>query len=300
MSDDTSKSRKKKAGVAKQNLVSKVLVATAKPKQKVIESLDVNKDGSVDIEDIIILSLRIPGVRINRSTFLQKEFQRGIPQSRIDRAILTTPMQAGIAKSYIDQIADEVIQYERNCVSGIAAALGAPGGFAVVATIPADIVQYYGYMLRAAQKLMYLYGFPDLGISDNSNSLDSETLNILIVSLGVMYGVAGANNALKKIASMLATGVEKKLMNKALTKTTIFPVVRSIASWFNVKMTKTMYAGLFKKSLPVIGGVIGGGMTYLSFKPCCNKLKKSLENSPLFNPQLVEDPEEFVVLNEEG
>ena len=62
MSDDTSKSRKKKAGVAKQNLVSKVLVATAKPKQKVIESLDVNKDGSVDIEDIIILSLRIPGV----------------------------------------------------------------------------------------------------------------------------------------------------------------------------------------------------------------------------------------------
>lgn len=32
-----------------------------------------------------------------------------------------------------------------------------PGGFAMVATLPADIVQYYGYLLRATQKLLYLY-----------------------------------------------------------------------------------------------------------------------------------------------
>ena len=53
-----------------------------------------------------------------------------------------------------------MINFERNCVSGISAALGMPGGVAMSATIPADIVQYYGYTLRAAQKLMYLYGFP--------------------------------------------------------------------------------------------------------------------------------------------
>ena len=73
-------------------------------------------------------------------------------------------------------------------------------------------------------------------------------------------------------------------MRKALTKGTFYPIVRSVAKWFNVKMTKEVFAGFFKKSIPVIGGVIGGGLTYLSFKPCCDKLKESLQNTLLTNP----------------
>ena len=78
----------------------------------------------------------------------------------IEKAIETTPAKAGINVKEIDIIADNVIKFERNCVTGISAALGAPGGISMVATLPADIIQYYGYMLRATQKLMYLYGFP--------------------------------------------------------------------------------------------------------------------------------------------
>ncbi len=96
----------------------------------------------------------------------------------------------------------------------------------MAATIPADIIQYYGYMLRAAQKLMYLYGFPEIGINEETQGFDSETMNILIVCLGVMYGVAGANNAIKAIANAFAKGVEKKLLNTALTKGTLYPLVK--------------------------------------------------------------------------
>lgn len=80
----------------------------------------------------------------------------------IEKAVSSTPLRAGIPQELINGIADEVIQYERVCVSGISTALGMPGGVAMAATIPADIAQYYGYMLRATQKLMYLYGFPKL------------------------------------------------------------------------------------------------------------------------------------------
>lgn len=41
-------------------------------------------------------------------------------------------------------------------------------------------------------------------------------------------------------------------------------------------MTKEIFTGSFKKAIPVVGGVIGGGITYVSFKPCCDKLKGSL------------------------
>lgn len=177
-----------------------------------------------------------------------------------------------------------MIQYERNCVSGISAALGIPGGVAIAATIPADIAQYYGYMLRAAQKLMYLYGFPEIDTSEKTSQFDSETINILTLCLGVMYGVAGANKALTTLANGLAAGVEKQLLKTALTKGTIYPIVKSIAKFFNVRMTKEVFAGFFKKAIPVVGGVVGGGITYLSFKPCCEKLKDSLQDTLLSNP----------------
>lgn len=168
------------------------------------------------------------------------------------------PAYAKISPEEIDKIADEVIKFERNCVSGISTALGVPGGVAMVATIPADIAQYYGYMLRTVQKLMYLYGFPEIDTSEKGHSFDSETMNILIICLGVMYGVNGANNALKAMARALANGVEKQLLNKALTKGAVYPIVKSVAKWFGVKMTKQVFAGFFKKAIPVAGGVIGG------------------------------------------
>ena len=124
----------------------------------------------------------------------------------------------------INRIADEVIQYERVCVSGISAALGMPGGVAMAATIPADIAQYYGYMLRATQKLMYLYGFPQIDVEENGQVFDSETMNLLILCMGVMYGVVGANNALKAVAKALGTGVEKQLLRRALTKAPSIPL----------------------------------------------------------------------------
>lgn len=167
----------------------------------------------------------------------------------------------------------------------------------MAATIPADIAQYYGYMMRAAQKLLYLYGFPQIDVTEKGKKFDTETLNILTLCLGVMYGVAGANNALKAVAKALGSGVQKQLMKKALTKGTIYPVVKSIAKWFGFRMTKEVFTGFFKHAIPVIGGVIGGGLTYMSFKSCCDKLKLSLQDTLLSNPnsETAEDEDSIII-----
>ena len=265
--------------------VDKTKELAVKSQAAILGAVDQNGNGEIDIEDVIIMGLKVPGIRIDRASFLQRELQKNFPQDVIDDAIENNPMHAGIPAKSIDKIADEVIKYERACVSGISTALGMPGGVAMAATIPADIAQYYGYMLRATQKLMYLYGFPEIDMEERGQTFDSETINILIVCFGVMYGAAGANNALKAMAKALAAGVEKQLLRKALTKGSIYPIVKSVAKWFSVKMTKEVFAGFFKKAIPVIGGVIGGGITFLSFKPCCDKLKSSLQNTMLSNPE---------------
>ena len=266
--------------------------AIIKAKDAVIKALDQNGNGTIDIEDIIVLAIKTPGVHIARASFLKKELFKNYPQEVIDKAIETTPAQAGIPSNEIDKIADEIIKFERNCVSGISAALGAPGGWAMAATIPADIVQYYGYTLRATQKLLYLYGFPEIDSDEEGLQLDSQTINQIILCLGVMNSVAGANNAIKGMAKALAVGVEKKLLNTALTKGTFYPLVKAIAKWFGVKMTKTVFAGFFKKAIPIVGGVVGGGITFFSFKPCCFRLKNVLQDTMLSNPNHKSSAEE--------
>ena len=96
------------------------------------------------------------------------------------------------------------------------------------------------------------------------------------------------------MAKALGTGVEKQLLKKALTKGTIYPIVKNISKWFGVKMTKEVFAGFFKKAIPVVGGVIGGGLTYATFKPCCVKLKSVLEDTYLSNPEYREKGEDVI------
>lgn len=265
-------------------------------KDKVFDALDINKDGRVDTEDIIILGLRIPGVHIDREEFLRKQFMKNYANDVIQDAVKFNPAHAGITVEEIDNIADQVIQYERNCVSGISLALGAPGGVAMVATLPADIAQYYGYMLRAIQKLLYLYGFPEINV-ENGMNIDDETMNLITLCLGVMYGVEGSVASIKILSNALGKGVEKKLLQKALTKGTFYPIVKKISRWFSVCMTKQVFAGFFRKAIPVVGGVVGGGITYLSFKPCCDNLKKSLQDTALCNPSSKKSFDEFDVID---
>ena len=292
---DAFNSLTKQVGNALGDSAGKVNEAITHGKDAIVNVIDANGSGEIDVEDFIILGLRIPGVAINREDFLRAELQTKFTKDIIDKAIETTPALAGISIEQVNGIADNVISYERNCVSGISAALGMPGGVAMAATIPADIAQYYGYTLRAMQKLLYLYGFPQIDVSEDKQMFDSETLNMMTLCLGVMYGVAGANKALIAIANALAKGVEKQLLNAALTKGTVYPIVKNVAKWFGQKMTKQVFAGFFKKAIPVVGGLVGGTVTFLSFKPCCDKLKESLQHTILSNPSEKEQDDQTII-----
>lgn len=100
------------------------------------------------------------------------------------------------------------------------------------------------------------------------------------------------------MAKALGVGVEKQLLKRALTKGTIYPIVKNVAKWFSIKMTKEVFAGFFKKAIPVVGGMLGGGITYLTFKPCCDKLKKSLQDTILSNPHYKPVLEDNIIIDE--
>lgn len=260
-----------------------------KIKNDLIKAFDENGNNKIDIEDVIIKCIKMPGIRINRENFLRNEFKLKLSEEVIDKAILESPMKANISPEFIDEVADSVIKFERLQVSGISAALSAPGGWAMLATIPADILQYYGYLLRTMQKLMYLYGFPQLDFEYEGDFLDSESMRVVLTCLGVMFGVGTANKLIHKLAPGLAQGIGKKITKTALTKTTIwYKPLKKLFDFFGSKMTKEILKEGVKVAIPIAGLVVGGTITYFTFGPCCNKLKLHLRDTILSNPNYVE------------
>ena len=67
-----------------------------KVKHGIITAIDENGNGEIDIEDVIIKGLRIPGIKIKREEFLRKELFKRYPQEVIDIAVAESPMKAKI------------------------------------------------------------------------------------------------------------------------------------------------------------------------------------------------------------
>lgn len=55
----------------------------------------------------------------------------------------------------------------------------------MLGTVPADMVQNFAHMIRVAQKLAYLYSWPDLFSSDG-DEMDDATKGVLTLFIGVM------------------------------------------------------------------------------------------------------------------
>jgi hypothetical protein len=232
---------------------------------------------------LLMVAAGLPGVRIDRKDYLRSALARRCSEEQIRRAIDETPAAAGISMQILDQLANESIKYETAKVSALSAAAGIPGLLFLPATVPADLAQNFGHMLRIAQKLAYLYSWPDL-LSGDGDDLDDATKGVLTLFVGVMFGTQSANAGVGKVAGLLAEQAVKKLPRQALTKGVVYPMVKKVASYLGVQMTKQTFAKAVAKAVPLVGAVVSGGLTLATFLPMAKRLKKHLAGLDLAKP----------------
>lgn len=224
--------------------------------------------------------VRVPGVRINRDDFLRQELrERGVPEEVIRRAIDTSPAFAGVPLADLDRLAEQAISYETNKSAAMSFAAGIPGGFAMLGTVPADLMQYYVHAFRIMQKLAYLYGWREL-LSD-MDEVDDETIGVLAMFFGVMLGVGGAAQSLTTFARSVAMpAFQKQVTKQALTKTSWYPMMKHCLRFIGINVTKKSFAQGVSKVIPLIGGVVSGGMTFVSLQSQSTRLKGHLRELP--------------------
>ena len=229
----------------------------------------------LNLDDVISSSIKLPGVKVNRKSFLADQFAQ--QSVSIEEIINKGPIEAGISRETLESVANKLI-IKRTSQSSIASFVaGIPGGLAMMATIPADVMQFFGMALRLAQELSYLYGANDLFVD---GEVDSEKVKSqIIMYCGVMFGVSGAVTGVRVLTTQIAKTAGKKIPQKALTKTIWYPIVKKIGKAIGVKITKSTVGNAAEKAIPIVGGVISGTLNFASMKKKKKRLLKTLDKA---------------------
>ncbi len=219
---------------ARENAINKV---------KNFDPKDFNLDVPATIEKVLAISANV----VDREKFLNAAIGEYVSEETAQKAVELGTDKAGIRRKLIDTIADQIITSEVNKASGLSVGAGSTW-----ATLPADIIQYFGFVVRIVQKLAYLYGYPEFILYNDEETLDEDATEELAYLIAVMFGVEEQDEK----------AVGEKMGKLTLAKGAVAPV-------------------------PILGGVLSGGLTYGTLRQNANRLKNNL--SEQFDDEVVSE-----------
>lgn len=222
--------------------------------------------------------MQVPGVKVDRESFLKEYLSVYCTEKQVTLALEKGTIGI-IDEKILDEIALECISNHTKLVTGSSVLLGLPGGWAMLGSIPGDVVQYYFHVFVLSQKLAYIYGYPDL--CDEKGNFTEIASGMLTIFVGVMGGVGIANKFIQELAESAQKEVAKRIPKYALTKTFYYPILKQIVKWLGGELTKDSFAKSVSKVVPIIGGIISGFLSYSTFKPQSKRLMYKLKNSML-------------------
>ncbi|GHV81767.1 hypothetical protein AGMMS49991_03250 [Spirochaetia bacterium] len=218
---------------------------------------------------ILDAALLVPGVKIDREVFLQKEYGTYCKQETVEKILQDGSVNAGIELPLMDKIASDTINSHSTIVTAGSFIAGIPGGLLMTVTIPADVFQFYCQIIQTAQKLAYIYGMTSFEEQGN------EFKSVLTVLIGVMAGIEEANETLKEIMNaQFSKKMAVLFLKKSLDKPVAKVAIKIGLGFANKNIFKSI-----AKALPLIGGIVSGGITLASFLPMCSNLKNKLHNT---------------------
>lgn len=228
-----------------------------------------------DFDEVLAVAVKAPMIKIDRAEFLKNNFSREVEPKMVDKIVQTSPIKAGVSEHILKKIASECIKNETYNVS----ALSFGTGFGGLIGIPADLAQYLVHVLRISQKLAYIYGYPSMISIDGG--MDDATKNIILLFIGMMYGVKGTEKVIANLSVTLAEQIAKNISREALTKTAWYPLLKEICKQVGIKVTKDTLGKAAFKSIPVLASIVSATLSYICFEKNAERLHKTLRENPV-------------------
>lgn len=211
--------------------------------------------------------LKIKGARVNRTDFLREAFDQ-LPAG-----------EQWMSGETVQELAAKRIRRHTLETSAASAAAGLPGGLALFATVPDDLVQYLWHTVVLAQELCYLYGTADLFSEDGR--LSDQGNGILTLAVCMMLGSRDpeTENAFSALYRVMKERALKNPNFLAVTARIWYPAAEKAAEWIGTRIAGTAAKGGLSKFLPLIGAAVNGIASYATFSSAASFLESSLRDA---------------------
>ena len=215
---------------------------------------------------------KLPVVRVDREVFLRKHFGN----SEHFGTILRSGPQSVYSVESLRRKASSLTKSSAVKSSAASFAAGLPANpVLMVAAGGVDVAQYFGFAINLAQQIAYLFGEDEL-FEGGGGELSEAAQMRVIAYLGAMFGAAGAAALVANTSKVAGANLGKKVAAQALTKTAWYPLVKKVGAILGQKITKKTVEKTITKAVPVVGAVLSGGMTFVTFRPMGHRLADTL------------------------
>lgn len=206
---------------------------------------------------------QLPVIRVDRDEFLAKQFASS---PHLEQIVSLGPQTVFTPES-LRKVADRIINESTTKTAAASFLSGLPSNpVTMVAAGGADVVQYFGFAINLAQRLAYLFG-EDALFTEGATDMSEQSKIRVIAYLGTMFGAAGAAQLIAKTSVKVGTNLGKQVAAKALTKTMWYPVLKKAGALVGQKITKKTVEKTITKAVPIVGGVVSGALTLVTFRP---------------------------------
>lgn len=237
------------------------------------------KEITIDVWTIVSeLIRRVPGLLIDRDSFLNTAFSNKLNRKQLESLILEGNYR-DIPIEILDSVADTYISKTRLSTTSASFLAGLPSSLpALPATVTADVTQSFAFYIRIAQQLAYIYG----ETTNFTSMKNKDRMTKILLYIGTMFGIETASQVLALVSRNAGEILSKKFGEVAVTKVLKgipWKVAKTIAKLLGIKLTKEVAQKGIAKVLPILGGIVSGALTYTTFGPMAKKLQTSLRSS---------------------
>lgn len=212
--------------------------------------------------NLIGAAIKVPLVRVDREQFLRQQFA---DSPYLEQVLLLGP-QSVYKPRELKKKAYAIVRSNTAKASIASFATGLPANpFGMIPAAGVDLTQHFAFAIHMAQQIAYLFGQDEL--FDDGGELTEEAKMRIMAYLAGMSGVAGAGSLIAQMSAALGPNVGKKVARQALTKTAWYPMAKKVCALLGQKITKKTVEKTISKVIPLVGSVVSGGVTFVTFRP---------------------------------
>lgn len=219
-------------------------------------------------------ALCIPFVKVNKENYLRKLFAKKLTPEQMELVLSERPLSV-LSMEEVKKIAHREVCIHASLVTVLSFVAALPqSGWLMYLCIIFDFIQFQLIVFLILQKLLYLYGCHNLSSSDEGLGNSANWMLLLIST--IMIGKHQMMRMAKSVAGIAVKQAIQRFAVRMMTKLMIYNVLKQIAKWFGIVLTKDMVMSAMNMLVPLTCALISGLISLWLFLPMTNRLERHL------------------------